>query len=74
MDEFIRRNIVKKENHEIIQDEVYARYLSYCESENIKPLNKVWFGRGMNVFGFSTKQIDTTTRMYHGLGLTECKC
>ncbi|MEK5215287.1 primase-like DNA-binding domain-containing protein [Psychrobacillus sp. FSL H8-0487] len=73
MDEFIRENIVKKENHEITQDEVYARYLRYCEAINIKPLNKVWFGRSMNVFDFSTKQIGNNTRIYHGLGLNECK-
>ena len=64
VDEFIRNKITKTPGAVLSQNEVYERYKKFCSEHNEKAESKIWFGRKMNIFGFSSKQISKDERIY----------
>ncbi|TKI52905.1 hypothetical protein FC756_26670 [Lysinibacillus mangiferihumi] len=64
VDEFIRNKIVKSPGAVLSQNEVYEKYKKFCCEQNEKAETKIWFGRKMNIFGFSSKQISKNERIY----------
>ncbi|MFJ7914453.1 MULTISPECIES: hypothetical protein [unclassified Lysinibacillus] len=64
VDEFIRNKIVKSPGAQLTQNEVYEKYKKYCYENGEKPETKIWFGRKMNIFDFSSKQVSKNERLY----------
>lgn len=71
VDEFVRYKILKSPGTILTQDEVYEKYSNFCIKQGEKPESKIWFGRKMNIFGFSSKQISSSERIYTGFAVVE---
>lgn len=66
VDEFIRNKIVKSPGAVLSQNEVYEKYKKFCDEQDEKVETKIWFGRKMNIFGYSSKQVSKNERLYFG--------
>lgn len=71
VDEFVRYKILKIPGAILTQDEVYKKYIEYCHEQKEQPESKIWFGRKMNIFGYSSKQISKNERIYSGFVVIE---
>lgn len=71
VDEFVRYKILKSPGTVLTQNEVYKKYSKFCIEQGEKPESKIWFGRKMNIFGFSSKQISSNERIYVGFLVIE---
>jgi hypothetical protein len=71
VDEFVRYKILKSPGMILKQDEVYEKYSRFCTEQGEKPESKIWFGRKMNIFGYSSKQISKNERIYAGFMVIE---
>lgn len=71
VDEFVRYKIKNSPGTILTQDEVYKKYSRYCFDRGEKPESKIWFGRKMNIFGYSSKQISKNERIYAGFVVME---
>lgn len=69
--DFIREKIHKAPGEKISQNIVYEEYIAFCLENNEKPESKIWFGRQMNIFGYSSKQISNKERVYFDIGVKE---
>lgn len=66
VDEFVRNKILRSQGNVLTQNEVYEKYLKFCSEKNEKAESKIWFGRKMSIFGYSSKQISKKERIYVG--------
>lgn len=71
VDEFVRYKISKSPGTISTQEEVYEKYKKFCSEQNEKPESKIWFGRKMNIFGYSSKQVSKNERVYAGFVVIE---
>lgn len=67
VDEFVRYKILKSPGTILTQNEVYEKYFKFCIDQGEEPESKIWFGRKMNIFGYSSKQISKNERIYSGI-------
>lgn len=71
VDEFVRYKILKSPGAILTQDEVYRKYIKFCHEQKEQPESKIWFGRKMNNFGYSSKQVSKNERIYSGFMVIE---